>query len=143
MAETSESPKKLPFDEAVVAEFKDTIHKALTDHPELRSVGVIFDWNGPLNEAAIKAGLWTGEDGGVNQPAAIAGSIHQTMKLLLQQVNRMAQLEQGLKEELAIIGQAVVLKRQALELMDKERQPTEPASETPGEPSGQKKAGKD
>lgn len=134
MAETPESPKKLPFDEAVVAEFKDTIHKALTDHPELRSVGVVFDWTGPLNEAAIKAGLWTGEDGGVNTPVAIAGSIHQTMKLLLQQVNRMATFEQGLKEELALIGQAVVLKRQEL---------AELLSETTGEPSGQEGKGKD
>ncbi len=127
MPETPENPKKLPFDEAVVAKFRDTIHVALTDHPELRTVGVVFDWNGPLNEAPIKAGLWIGEDGGVNQPVAIAGSIHQTMKLLLQQVNRMAQLEQGMKEELALIGQALVQKRREL---------AEAVGETPGEPGG-------
>ncbi len=56
MAETPESPKKLPFDEAIVSRFRDLIHELLTDYPELRTVGIVLDWNGPLNDAAIKAG---------------------------------------------------------------------------------------
>lgn len=112
--ETPESPKKLPFDEAIISRFRDLIHELLTDHPELRTVGIVLDWNGPLNDAAIKAGLWICEDGGVATPVAIAGSINQTMKLLVQQVSRMSELEQGMREELAIIGQALVRKRQEL-----------------------------
>ena len=113
--ETPESPKRLPFDEAVVAAFRDTIHAVLTDHPELRTVGIVFDWNGALNEAPIKAGLWVGENaGGVNEPAAIAGSIPQTMKLRVQQVSRRRDLEQARLTDLAIVGQSLGQKRQAL-----------------------------
>ena len=110
-----ERAAQLPFDEALVAKFNDTIQRALTDHPELRSVAVVFDYTGNLNEAPIKAGIWKGEDGHVVGAGAIIGSIQQMLKVLGQQFVRVQGLEQGMREELTIIGQELVKRKKELE----------------------------
>jgi len=109
-----EQEKRLPFDEEIAARFKDTIHRCLTDFPELRSVIVAFDWAGNLNDAPIKAGVWQGERGGVDSAAGIVGSIQQTIKVMEQQFLRLHKLEQAMREELTVIGQELVRKKEEL-----------------------------
>ena len=64
---------RLTFDEALCQKFRQLTNDCFNRHPELRSVVVVFDYNGGLNDAQVAKGLWLGENGAVKDIAAIFG----------------------------------------------------------------------
>lgn len=58
-------------------------------HPEARSLAMAIDYHGALNDAKIASGVWV-ERGNVavQNPAAVFGSLMQTLKLLEMQFER-------------------------------------------------------
>lgn len=79
-----------PFDEALQEAFRQLSFHSFLEYPELRSVVVVFDYAGELNEAPIRKGFWVGPHGKVQDYAALVGSFRQTLAMLKLQ---MAELE--------------------------------------------------
>lgn len=75
------------FDERAASTIKEWTRQLMVVTPELRSVTVVFDWNGALNDAQIQHGIWQSRLGGGNMPPdAIFGSLLQTLKVAEQQL---------------------------------------------------------
>jgi BMFP domain-containing protein YqiC len=62
--------------------------------------------------------VWQNDDGVVTKPAAIVGSIQQQLKVLKVQLDRVSTLDVSMREELTIVGQELVKKKQELEDLD-------------------------
>ncbi len=76
------------FQEAVASETRELFRELLKEHPELRSVAVVFDWVEGLNESALP-GLWYDREGPMSPGNcdAITGSMSQTAKLMAVQAD--------------------------------------------------------
>lgn len=79
----AQNTTKQTFQEAVTTKVRDLLKTVLEEHPELRSVAVVFDWVEGLNESAIP-GLWYDKEGPMSPGNcdAITGSMTQTAKLM-------------------------------------------------------------
>jgi hypothetical protein len=108
-----ERPK--PFNEQINQKIFKFLQDLLLEHGEVRSLAVVIDWYGALNDAPIGAAVWVGEDGPVQGADAIMGSAQQTIKLLSQQFGRLHSLNQAVRGDLDVVGTQVVAKREELE----------------------------
>ena len=130
-----EQKTQVPFDTAILEKFKATVNQALAEHPELRSVAVVFDFEGGLNDAQVNKGLWVGRDGPVIQPNAIFGSIKNVQMMVETMFDRSVVLTQDMKEQVQIIAQENITRRQQ---QHDEEQPgnDQPAPGAAGDPVG-------
>jgi hypothetical protein len=108
-------PERLPFDKALAKKFQDVIQEALLDHPELRSVAVVFDFVGDLNDGGADRGVWIGEDGPVRTLEGIHGSIAQMLRMSEMMFVRAQALSNQMREDAAVIGQELVRRQKQLE----------------------------
>lgn len=95
------------FDEAVCAKIKECFQRIFVEHPEVAALSASVVWRGELNNAHINHGVWVSADGpgGVAAaPDVIFGSIHQTIRLLEQQVGRAVDLITMLRERVVVLG---------------------------------------
>ena len=108
--------------------------KLLGQHPEVRSVIVVFDYAGGLNTADIGRVLWRGPDGPVTDPAAVIGSIQSALNAVNFMFRRAQLLEKALR--LAVTDQATELARLQKEIhaLEHPPTPTEPAPASSPEP---------
>lgn len=115
-SETPSAPKaRLAFDKAAIAKMRESISELFVDHPEVRSVAVVFDYEGGLNDADIDKGLWLGTAGTVVSPAAIFGSIHNTMLVLEQMFVRASRLEQNMRDRYQLLASELLEKQKNAE----------------------------
>ena len=98
-----EAANKLPFDKAALEKLRGCINECLTEHPELRSVVVVLDYHGTLNNSDVDKGIWIGTDGSVIRPEAVFGSIDNTMKILEVMFGRSVSMVEGIKEQAHVV----------------------------------------
>jgi hypothetical protein len=72
------------FYDAAAATLHDAGMEVIKNHPEVRSLVVVFDYNKDLNDARIPHAIWIGggPDGQLTTPEAILGSGYQLLKML-------------------------------------------------------------
>ena len=100
-------------------EFYKDIHQNLRQaaldkmkqHPELRSVMIVFDWSGFLNDSKVPAGIWVsnGEDGKVDKPESVIGTGWQMLKLLDHVLLNAAALLKMREEQLKQVSEQLVV----------------------------------
>ena len=107
-------PEHAP-DKAVCRALKEAAAAQLAVTPELRSVTVVLDWYGGLNDAPeMQHGVWVSADGPVSAPDAVVGSALQTLRVLQHQVDRMPEVILTLQKELTrLVGKVVEERRDA------------------------------
>ncbi len=120
MAEAAAEGKADTFDVAVCLKLRRAFAEILAAHPEVRSLACSVDWNGPLNEANVMHGVWLGEDGIVSRPDAVFGSIAQTMRILDTQFTRAVELNNHLREQLAVLATEATKRNEEVQRLDKE-----------------------
>lgn len=127
MTDTTSPPpeeiaKGLPFDESIIQTLREAVNACLTEHPELRSVGIALDFNGRLNDSQeIRKGMWLGSDGAVIRPAAVFGSMEATQGLLDMQFSRAAEMMSNLKEEAHVVLTETKNRKEKLERLRSEQ----------------------
>lgn len=113
---SSAQQTKLLFDEKLNELFRPTANQAFTTCNELRSVLVIFDYYGALNDTpGVSKGLWLSADG--NSPRAtdsIVGSVGNTLQCLANMFDDMFARYQELQQRLVVVSQEVLEKEQQL-----------------------------
>ncbi|MFW6062395.1 MAG: hypothetical protein ACOC93_06260, partial [Planctomycetota bacterium] len=92
-------PPHLPFDQALCHEFRQHAAQALVAHPELRSVVVVFDYHGGLNDGSPQKGVWTSAQGAVHDPPAIFGGLQNMMEISQQVMRRADVVRQHLQDQ--------------------------------------------
>jgi hypothetical protein len=92
---------QLPFDAQIVHDYRELTTQLLASHPELRSVVVVLDYHGKLNEAQVDHALWMGEAGAVTAPDAVLGGMGNILRVLHAMFERAALLQGALHDELA------------------------------------------
>jgi hypothetical protein len=132
-AATDGGPDRQTFDQALANQFRKHIHDAISEHPELRSVAVVFDYNGSLNDAGVLKGVWQGENGPVSSIPAVAGSIANGLAIMNHQTQRLVQIQQALRAELVKVSQELVQRRQDIGESDDIEKPAD--SEDAGGPA--------
>jgi hypothetical protein len=110
-----------PFDAALVEQFTDAIHAALTAHPELRSVAVAFDYVGDLNRSNVSKGVWMGAQGPVTQMDAVFGSSESSLCMLHTQMLRATQIHDNMRDEARALGTELLRRRQEREQTEDRR----------------------
>jgi len=88
MSETGQDPKERKpdcFDAKVVNEYVALTHRVLQGCPELRSVAVVLDYQGELNEVA-KSGVFVTRSGGYQDPKELLGGLEQTARMMAKQM---------------------------------------------------------
>lgn len=129
MGENDKS-KPRPFDEELVRKFQAACQDAFLDHPELRSVAIVFDYMGGLNDAEISKGIWVSEDGAVKTLEGIHGSLQQLMRMMETMFVRASALSEQMREQATVIGQELVRRKQELETMNAEEESSQAESPT-------------
>ena len=102
------------FDQKVAIEFGALTTSLMKEHPELRSVAVVFDWGGELNAGAIP-GMWSDREGMMSPGncGAIVGSIQQLTKMLLIQTQMNIRM-------VTVIGETAAQKMTQLEQIEEQ-----------------------
>lgn len=99
-------------DKALCRALKEFAAAQLAVTPELRSVTVVLDWYGGLNDAPeVQHGVWVCSDGPVSAPDAVVGSALQTLRVLQHQIDRMTEVTLALQGELTRLAGRVVKER--------------------------------
>lgn len=120
MTETPETPQRMTFDEQVCERLKEAFRDVFLKHPEVKCLSASIVWNGSLNDANILHGVWLGPDGPVGTPDAVVGSIHQTMRMLDEQLGRGMELSAYMQERIQVLGTETVRKNEELEKVKKD-----------------------
>lgn len=95
-----ETESSLPFDEALQTNFQKLAQQSFLKCPELRSVVVVFDYNGKFNDFDIKKGLWLANKGTKPDYASVVGSMRQTAAMLELQMTHLQALHALADKEL-------------------------------------------
>src|SRR6478735_4971737 len=90
----AEQATALPFYAEALNAARARLVEILATHPEVRSAVVVLDYKGGLNDAKIDKAVWIGEHGAVQSPAAIFGSVYNTLATLEVMFTRLAAVEQ-------------------------------------------------
>ena len=90
-------------------------------YPELRSVAVICDYKGALNEAQVEKALWIGTGGAVKDIGAIMGGINNTLMVLDQMFMRIVEIQKAAAENLGALSSDLAAKSQQLNEVRTER----------------------
>lgn len=108
--------KKLLFDEKINAVFRPAINDAFAAVPELRSVVVVYDYYGRLNDAQdIGKGMWLSADGSSPRPSdAIVGSIASTLQCLAHMLDDAFQMVGQLNQEYVDVSRKLLEAKEAL-----------------------------
>jgi len=110
--ENTASPSPLlPFDKAATALLKKAAQQVLGEHPEVRSVIMILDYKGSLNDADVDKALWIGESGQVTQLDAMFGAVAGLMRVMNHVMARIDQVAANMRDEAQIIGTELVHRR--------------------------------
>jgi hypothetical protein len=110
-----EKGKAQTFDQAALARMRAAASEVLAVHPEVRSVIVVLDYKGPLNDAPIDKALWIGENGAVTGLDAMFGSAANLMRVMQHVFGSIDQRGQAMREEAQVLGNELVKRRQQLE----------------------------
>jgi hypothetical protein len=110
------------FDQALTEQFRKHIHDAISAHPELRSVAVVFDYGGNLNDANVLKGVWQGEKGPVSDIPSVMGSITNGMAILSHQTQRLGQINKALQDDLIAVSRTLIQRRQELGVLDQQQE---------------------
>ena len=104
------------FDSQLVELFHPTIDKAFMDYADvLRSVLVVFDYYGSLNDAPdLNKAIWLGPQGAQQEPAGIIGSIGASLQATAHMLDRAFLLRNALREDLEETQKALQTALQAL-----------------------------
>lgn len=96
---------------------RTAIREVLTTVPEIRSVVVVFDYFGPLNDAEICKGLWIGR----KEPLpldAVFGSLMQTQRVVEEQTihafGQLQALKSAVQQETEALHSILQQKEKAL-----------------------------
>ena len=111
-------PKKIgqPFDQHLVEMLSSVVGDCFLQHGDvLRSVVIVFDYYGALNDADVTHAIWQGPQGTVTTPEGIVGSISSTMKYLEVAMRRLYQLHGHLATELVNMEKKILEDYQARE----------------------------
>lgn len=115
-------PDNRSYNDRVAAEIRARVNEMLAADPDLRSVLVVFDWKGALNDArGVIKGLWAGEDGGVPaDPAAVFGTAQNTIGALAEVMARAIHVEDLARGRLKEVAAQVEAKRKELAKLDEQ-----------------------
>jgi hypothetical protein len=107
-APTTDRPPERPdtFDVRLCDEVRRFILERCAAYPEVRTVAVVVDYKGAINDAQVHDSVWLEIDapnGIVNSPAAAFGSALQTIKLLDGMVGRLFGLVGHLREHAEVL----------------------------------------
>ncbi len=99
MSDAAETPTM--FHERLEEKFRRTMEEALAEELEvLRSVCVVFDYAGPLNDAdGITKVIWLGPNGQVTNPSSIIGSAGNTLTAAAFMLDRAFTVLESVKKE--------------------------------------------
>ncbi len=140
MSPNTEQPPRATFDQMILNEFKEVGFKILARHPEARSLAMVVDYQQSLNDANVNKGLWIGPNGSVTDPAAVFGSMHQTLELLQTQIVAARKVVLNLQQQAGHYGQELVKTREALQTLQAEQVPPR-ADPSAHEQAGQAETG--
>ena len=127
-----EKVQRQSFDTVAVATMQAAAVAVLSQHPEVRSVVVVLDYHGELNEAKVNRALWIGENGPVTSLPALFGSVNVTLRTLDFMFRRISETEQNLRERAQVLGAEVVKRQKELNAIPT---PPSPVPAAPG-PAG-------
>ena len=102
---------RLPFDQAAMATMRPAMQAVLTEHPEVRSVLVVFDYTSGLNDSDAVKACWLSADGPTPGVPATAGTISNTIRALEMVFGRLLQLEQTKRTELHELLQTLLVQK--------------------------------
>lgn len=106
---TREAPERLPFDRAAAREAREALRALLNRHPELRSVAVVFDWQGGLNAAGAVFAEWQSAAGEApGRPDELFGLHHQVLRLSERLLGLERRTRETLAQQVAVLGRDVV-----------------------------------
>jgi hypothetical protein len=88
------------FDVKALKIMQAAAQQVLSVVPEVRSVVVVFDYKGELNDSKINKGLWLGEGGGVSDPRAILGTAQNMVAATLETILRAASFRDQLQTDI-------------------------------------------
>jgi len=113
----SDDQQKMLFEEKLQDFYRKTSDKAFLAVPELRSVVIVFDYKGKLNDApGVNKGMWLHAEGGAEKPAdSIVGSAGATIQALAHIIDEQMNLYSKLSNELLEVSKALVAKKQEAE----------------------------
>ena len=131
VGEGQDKQDRLPFDKAAISTMRATALNVIAAHAEVRSVIVVIDYAGELNEANVDKGLWVGEDGAVTKIDAIHGSIGNTVAVLEQLFLRAAQHAQNMREQVMVLGKEIIKRKAELNGIETTEKPTTPKYRRP------------
>lgn len=93
------------FDRDVAEAFRKVITEQLSKHPELRSVAIVFDWRGSLNDRPdVIKGMWLNDRGRVEDPAAVFGGLQNTALMLRGMSDRADECQSNMRELVRQLG---------------------------------------
>jgi len=135
-APPEEQARNLPFYQAALNEFRATAANVFASHPEVRSAVVVLDYRGGLNDAKIDKAIWLGDNGPVNEPAAMFGGIYNMLGVLEVMFTRAAQNEQAMVQRAQALGAEIVKREQRLAEVNKAVAAAEASAPGPIGPTG-------
>jgi hypothetical protein len=122
MAEPVAETPRVSFDQQVCDEIKAAFEGIFLRHPEVKALSCSIVWEGQLNDAAIAHGVWVGNDGKrVQTGAGVLGSMHQTLRLLEEQVRRAEEFRVNLLAEIKTLSNEVIDGKKAQQQTDPKR----------------------
>lgn len=104
-----EEQQKMLFDEKLNSIFRDASQNAFLKIPELRSVVIVYDFFGKLNDAqGVNKGMWLHASGSGDKPAdSIVGSAGATIQALAHMIDEQMAMYAKLSNELLEVSKAL------------------------------------
>ena len=102
------------FYKSAMAKMDKAATGVIADHPEIRSVVIVFDYAGSLNELNIRCSAWIGAKGIVTDPSAIVGAVNNVLMTALSLVARGGMTAQSMRDELLQVAKELLAKRKEL-----------------------------
>ena len=101
MEENAKQPGVM-FDTQLVELARPVIDESFIQHGDvLRSMLVVYDYHGPLNDAPdLNKAIWLGPEGAIQDPAGIIGSIGSTLQAVAHMLDRAFVMRDALREDI-------------------------------------------
>ena len=100
-----------PFDKAALSRMRETAQTVIAAHPEIRSVIVVMDYKGALNDAKVDRAVWIGDQGPVTAVDGLFGSLSSMLRVLELMFQRIVVKENELKDQIVVIGNELTKRR--------------------------------
>jgi hypothetical protein len=115
--QSADENQPLMFFEKLDGFFRDASQRGFLSVPELRSVVIVYDFHGNLNDTpGIPKGMWLHSEGGAEKPAdSITGSAGATIQALAHMLDEQMSLYTRLTTELVEVSKALVDAKNKLE----------------------------